>query len=85
MQMCSVALVCPECFKMTAMFPTSRLTLPEKGGAAVQERVSRTCREAAEEKPGTAETLGESLPPASAQRSRAQNRRAETEGYLMQP
>lgn len=70
---------------MTAVFPTSRLALPEKGAAAVQERVSRDRREAAEKEPGAAETLGESLPPASAQRSRAQKRCAETEGYLMQP
>lgn len=70
---------------MTAMFPTSRLTLPGKGVATMQERVSRDRWEAAEEKPGTPETLGESLPSASAQHSRAQKCHAETEGYLMQP
>lgn len=65
---------------MTAMFSTSRRTLPEKGAATMQERVSRDGWEAAEEKPGTPETLGESLPSASAQRSRAQKCRAEAEG-----
>lgn len=75
----------PRDVEVTAMFPTSRLTLPEKGAATMQERVSRDRWEAAEEKPGTAEALGESLPSASAQRSRAQKRPAETEGYLKQP
>lgn len=47
----------------------------------MQERVSRDRWEAAEEKPGTPKTLRKSLPSASAQRSRAQNRRAETDGW----
>lgn len=51
----------------------------------MQQGVSRDRWEAAEEKPGAPETPGESLSSASAQRGGAQKRRAETEGYSMQP